>query len=66
MSFGLQGIGDASQTDQAQQTQATTSLRPFSNLDLTEDQRTQIAASCPALRGKGSRRRKCRARSTRC
>jgi Spy/CpxP family protein refolding chaperone len=41
MSFGVQGIGDPSQLDGSS---TTTSLRGFANLDLTEDQRTQLRA----------------------
>ena len=41
MSFGVQGISDPSQLDGSS---TTTSLRGFANLDLTEDQRTQLRA----------------------
>ena len=40
MSFGLQGISDP--TAAAQQQQSAPSLQPFANLDLSEQQRTQI------------------------
>ena len=54
MSFGVQGSTDAANlVGQQQQQGSTQNLRPFANLDLSEDQRTQIRQIMSDARSQG-------------
>lgn len=51
MSFGVQSIAGS---DPSQQTGASTSLRPFANLNLTEDQRTKLRSILQNAKSQGT------------
>jgi Spy/CpxP family protein refolding chaperone len=53
MSFGVQGVNDPLAAAQ-QDSSSSTSLRPFSNLNLTSDQRTQIRSILSNAQSQGT------------